>query len=166
MLTVLQAIATGLTVVALSCSLAHVLELPGKLRLPRDAYVTVQSIYYPGFTLAGLSEPLGILVLGLLCLLMPQDDPAFWWTLAAAALLVLVHGLYWLLTHPVNRFWVEGQDLGRLGRGFFGKATATGTEYTAEEVWLQRRNRWELSHVLRAIGTAGALALLLVSLTV
>jgi hypothetical protein len=162
MLTVLQAIATGLTVVVLSCSLAHVLELPGKLRLPREAYVMVQSIYYPGFTLAGLSEPLAILVMGLLCLLMPRDDPAFWWTLAAAALLVLVHGLYWLMTHRVNRFWIEGQDLGAAGRGFFGKAIATEPECTADEVWLRRRNRWELSHVVRAMGAAGAFALLLV----
>jgi hypothetical protein len=166
MLTILQTTAMCLTVIALSCSLAHALELPGKLRLSRDAYVTVQSIYYPGFTLAGLSEPLGILVLGLLCLLMPQDDPAFRWTLAAAALLVLVHGLYWLLTHPVNRFWLEGQDLGAAGRGFFSEATGTETATTAEDVWLQRRNRWEISHVLRAIGTAGAFVLLLVSLMV
>jgi hypothetical protein len=31
-------------------------ELPGKVRLPKEAYVTVQQIYYPGFTIAGVGE--------------------------------------------------------------------------------------------------------------
>ena len=34
-------------------SLAHVLELPGKLRLDEATYKAVQAIYYPGFTIAG-----------------------------------------------------------------------------------------------------------------
>ena len=41
-----------LVAIAMALSLAHVLELPGKLRLDRDTYLKVQTIYYPGFTLA------------------------------------------------------------------------------------------------------------------
>lgn len=29
-------------------ALAHAMEYPGKMRLSRDAYLTVQPIYYPG----------------------------------------------------------------------------------------------------------------------
>jgi hypothetical protein len=31
-------------------------ELPGKVCLPKEAYVIVQQIYYPGFTIAGFGE--------------------------------------------------------------------------------------------------------------
>ena len=41
-----------LVAIAMALSLAHVPELPGKLRLDRDTYLKVQTIYYPGFTLA------------------------------------------------------------------------------------------------------------------
>ena len=40
--------------VGMALSLAHALELPGKLRLGREAYLAMQPIYYPGFTYGGL----------------------------------------------------------------------------------------------------------------
>jgi hypothetical protein len=40
-------------------SLAHVAELPGKLRLDEATYKAVQPIYYPGFTLVGLVGEFG-----------------------------------------------------------------------------------------------------------
>ena len=49
----LQVAALALVAVALTGTLAHALELPGKLRLGREDYLTVQGIYYPGFTRAG-----------------------------------------------------------------------------------------------------------------
>ena len=39
--------------IAMATALAHALELPGKLRLSKDEYLTVQKIYYPGFTIGG-----------------------------------------------------------------------------------------------------------------
>ncbi len=53
MLTVLQLIALFLVAITMTCSLGHALELPGKLRLPKETYLAVQPIYYPGFTLVG-----------------------------------------------------------------------------------------------------------------
>ena len=38
---------------------AHVFEFPGKMRLAKSDYFSVQRIYYPGFTFAGVSEPVG-----------------------------------------------------------------------------------------------------------
>src|SRR5690554_5131958 len=50
--------------IAMAFSLAHALELPGKMRLGREAYLTVQPIYYPGFTFGGfIGEACGMLLL-------------------------------------------------------------------------------------------------------
>jgi hypothetical protein len=35
---------------AMAMGLAQALELPGKPRLPKETYLAVQPIYYPGFT--------------------------------------------------------------------------------------------------------------------
>lgn len=42
---------------AMALAVAHALEMPGKMRLSREDYFTVQRIYYPGFTIGGISEP-------------------------------------------------------------------------------------------------------------
>jgi hypothetical protein len=33
--------------------------------------------------------------------------------------LIGMQAVYWLFTHPVNTFWVEGQSLDRFSSGFF-----------------------------------------------
>jgi hypothetical protein len=60
MFLILQVVTVFLVAIALSLSLAHALELPGKMRLDRDTYLAVQGIYYPGFTYGGLGEGLGM----------------------------------------------------------------------------------------------------------
>src|SRR5262245_13404198 len=67
---VLQVLAVLLVAVATCLALAHALELPGKLRLSKDTYLAIQPIYYPGFTIGGASEPLGMIVL--LLLMIPR----------------------------------------------------------------------------------------------
>ncbi|TIX44521.1 MAG: DUF1772 domain-containing protein, partial [Mesorhizobium sp.] len=44
-----------LVAVSMALSLAHALELPGKLRLKEATYRSVQAIYYPGFTIGGFA---------------------------------------------------------------------------------------------------------------
>jgi hypothetical protein len=48
--TFLQVLCVVLVAVGMGLSLAHALEFPGKLRLPKDENMIVQSIYYPGRT--------------------------------------------------------------------------------------------------------------------
>lgn len=50
---VLQVLAVILVAVAMALSLAHALELPGKMRLDSETYYAMQPIYYPGFTIGG-----------------------------------------------------------------------------------------------------------------
>jgi hypothetical protein len=65
MLPALQVVTTVIVALAMVPAVAHALELPGKKRLSRDAYLTAQPIYYPGFTFVGGSAEL----LGMLCTL-------------------------------------------------------------------------------------------------
>ena len=127
-------------------SLAHVAELPGKLRLDETTYRAVQAIYYPGFTLVGfVGEFGGMLALGVLLYLTPSGTSRFWWTAAALALLLAGHVTYWLMTHPVNNFWVKNVAMPAPGSTFFSIFTGS-----AEGGWTELRNRWELSHAIIA----------------
>lgn len=134
-----------LVAIAMALSLAHALELPGKLRLPKETYLAVQTIYYPGFTWGGFAEVGGLVALAVLLFLLPFAGLKFWWTAAALALLAGSHLTYWLVTHPVNGFWLRDVELSGLGGMFF--PTFTGP---AEADWTRLRDIWEYSHVARA----------------
>lgn len=130
-------------------ALAHALELPGKLRLTKDAYFAVQPIYYPGFTIAGISEPVAIISTIILVALTAWGSADFWLTLVALLGLIGMHAVYWLFTHPVNNFWLQGEKLSGLGSGFFslGSASKRGRQCETRPVdWTDLRDRWEYSH--------------------
>jgi hypothetical protein len=148
MVAVLQIVGLILIVLALVPALAHALELPGKLRLDKDAYFVVQPIYYPGFTIAGISEPVAVIATVILLALTPRGSAEFWLTLAALLGLIAMHAVYWLVTHPVNNFWLQGQQLGGLGSGFFSVGSASKERRPSD--WTALRDRWEYSHVARA----------------
>ena len=141
-----------LVAVGMALSLAHALELPGKRRLEKDVYVAVQSIYYPGFTVGGLFGEFGAMVATLVLLLLtPRGSAEFWLRLAALVALLIMHGLYWALTHPVNRFWLQDQELGSAGATFFGVGRGEDRGQARTQDWTVLRDRWEDSHVARAV---------------
>jgi hypothetical protein len=156
-----------IVVLATIPSLAHALELPGKLRLDRETYFAVQRIYYPGFTIAGFAKPAGILAAFVLLLLTPAGTAAFWLALVALLSLVAMHLVYWVVTHPINRHWLKGEKLDRAGGGFFAadpmrvRERETGT---TEQDWRVLRDRWEYSHVIRAAIASLSLLALVVAL--
>jgi hypothetical protein len=51
-----QVVTVFLVPVTMSLALAHALELPGKMRLNKETYIAVQTIYYPGFTYGGFGD--------------------------------------------------------------------------------------------------------------
>jgi hypothetical protein len=106
MFTVLQVATVFLVAIARALALAHALELPGKLRLDKKAYYAVQSIYYPGFTVGGIGEAAGTIAAIILLFLTPRASVDFWLTAVAAIGLIGMQGVYWIVTHPINRFWV------------------------------------------------------------
>ena len=91
-----------LAAVTMALSLAHALELPGKLRLGKEQYLAVQPIYYPGFTIGGIAEP--AVILAALALLIMSG---------ALAALITVQVIFWTKTQPVNSFWLEETELSR-----------------------------------------------------
>jgi hypothetical protein len=164
---ILQILAVIFVAVALTTSLAHALEYPGKLRLTKEQYLAVQPTYYPGFTFAGGSEPLSIITLLVLTFMTSAAIP-FWLTLGALVALVASHAVYWLFTHPVNNFWLEGFELKGAGKAFFGAdplrraAGSTG----AKPDWTVLRDRWETSHIIRAVLTAVGFVMLVTAVAI
>ena len=165
MLQVLQILTVSLVAVAMALALAHALELPGKLRLAKEQYLAVQPIYYPGFTVGGAAEPLGLLMTLVLLFWMPRGGVAFWLTVGAVVSLVAMHATYWLLTHPVNNFWLKDVDLKGAGAGFFSFDPFKRTSDPARADWTLYRDRWEYSHVVRAVFGLVSLILLVAAVT-
>lgn len=127
----LRLLALVLTAVVLIPSGAHLLELPTKIALDRDAYFTVQGIY-TGWALFGIPIVATVLVNGALALAERRRNPdAARWA-GASALLVLASLLVFLL-------WVlpANQD------------TANWTRQP--EGWQALRNQWEWGHAVSAL---------------
>jgi Domain of unknown function (DUF1772) len=163
MLITLQVLTIIVVAIAFALSLAHALELPGKMRLDKETYYAVQPIYYPGFTIGGVSEPVGILLTIVWLFMRPFGSTTFWLTLVALLCLLAQQAVYWFVTHPVNQFWVEGQHINRLGAGFF--SFGTQAPRAARPDWRQLRDRWEYSHVARAGLTLVSITALVIALS-
>jgi hypothetical protein len=160
MVQTLQIVALLLVATAWAFALAHAAEMPGKMRLDRERYFAVQTIYYPGFTIGGASEPLAAIALAALLARTPSGAGAFWLTAIALITCVAVHAVFWLVTQPVNRIWARDLKLGTAGARFF----ATGA-MADEGDWKALRDRWEHSHLVRAVLMTGALVALAIAIS-
>ena len=150
-----QIMTVMLAAVTMALSLAHALELPGKLRLNKEQYLAVQAIYYPGFTLGGIAEFASVVAAVTLLILPPRNSPQFWLISAALAALVAVQVIFWTMTQPVNKYWLQNTELSRVATRFF----QTSSTVPAGD-WTVVRDRWERSHVLRAVASVLAVLLL------
>jgi hypothetical protein len=137
--------------VALSAalSLAHALELPGKMRLDEQTYRAVQGIYYPGFTIGGFGDVLGVIAAAALVLMTPTGNADFWLASIAFVGMLATNLIYWLGVHPVNKHWVKGQPMGASGAAFFGVGRAPAAGPAPH--WTALRDRWEYAHVARSV---------------
>jgi len=167
MFLVLQVLTVSLVSVALALALAHALELPGKMRLDKQTYLAIQPIYYPGFTIGGgIGEGGGMAATLILLLATPSESPSFTWTMMALVALVTMHAAYWILTHPLNKFWMKEHDLAGFSGGFirFDPVKRDGPAAPGEHDWKRIRDKWEYSHVVRAV--LGGLSLILLVIAV
>ncbi|MEK1886350.1 MAG: DUF1772 domain-containing protein [Phyllobacterium sp.] len=135
-----------LCAIVVSTTLAHALEYPGKMRLDKTSYLATQTVYYPGFTMAGIAEPMAILGFALQTFLVDDHKGVFWLSLAALCCLAIVHAIFWMVTQPVNNFWLKTEQLEGLGKPFLGPSKAV-----EERNWRSLRDRWEASHIVRAV---------------
>src|SRR5437879_814519 len=126
MLQTVEIVSILLVALAMAPALAHLLEFPGKSRLTKDAYLTVQPIYYPGFTIAGgIGEAGGLISILASLILTPHSATAFWLRLAALAAMLGMQIVFWLFTQPVNKFWLQITTLGGFGEAFFNVGSGT-----------------------------------------
>jgi hypothetical protein len=160
MIAALQFLCAMSSAVAMSLALAHALELPGKLRLGREEYLAIQTIYYPGFTIGGAAEPLTIIALGALLFMLPAGSRIGWLIGAALIAAVATQILFWTIVQPVNRVWLKSIPLDPAGKRFFG--TNAAIRETTD--WTRLRNRWELGHLARAVTATAAFVLTLVAI--
>ena len=114
---------------ALAPALAHLLELPNKIHLSRENYLTVQQIYrgwaYLGFVV------FGALVSTLVLTIMGRHEPrSFVPALIAFLCIVGTQVLFWTFTDPANQ--------------------ATQNWTTLPDDWISLRNQWEYSHAANA----------------
>jgi hypothetical protein len=139
---VLYFLAIMLTAIALGAGLAHLFELPNKIGLDAQDYLTVQR-NYDNWWIVGLVVPLAFLAVLALTIALRGTGAPF--VLALIALVVLVAELatFWGFTAPVNR------------------ATENWTTLPAN--WESLRARWEYSHAVRAILYVLALGALVMS---
>jgi hypothetical protein len=160
MFSALQIFTVMMVALSASLSLAHALELPGKMRLDEPTYRAVQRIYYPGFTIGGFGDILGLVTTVALVLLTPTGSPAFWLTVIAFLGMLGTNIVYWVAVHPVNKHWMQGQPVGAPAATFFG----AGGERTNAGDWTALRDRWEYAHVARAALASASLLALVISL--
>lgn len=124
----------------LAPSAAHLLELPNKIGLPADAYLTVQQIYR-GWAFLGIVIFAALLTTAAHVIVLRLRNQR--WLLAAAGLACLVagHAIFWAFTFPANQ------------------ATANWTTLPAN--WTELRAKWEYSHAAGALLNFSAFVALL-----
>lgn len=154
----LKCLTVVLAAVTMGLSLAHALEFPGKLRLSKEQYLIVQSIYYPGFTLGGIAEFAVIVATLVLLALTPPDTRQFWLIAGALLALVAVQAIFWLMTQPLNKYWLRETKISQPAKRFFELGQGG-----MPQNWLVARDEWERSHILRAIAAMFGLILLTVA---
>ena len=164
MLLVLQVVTVFLVAVAMSMAVAHALEYPGKRRLDEQTYLAVQTIYYPGFSVGGIGEVMAVVATFILMLVMRQRGDAFWLVLTAFVAVVVMHAVFWLVTQPVNKFWLQNQKMGSMGAKFFNTQSIQQTPVTRVPDWRVFRNRWEYSHIFRAALSVIALLAIVIAI--
>ena len=138
----IQFIAILLTAFALVPGGAHLLELPNKLHIDQQSYITVQQIYR-GWALLGITLILAILSNIVLAIASRGQQGPTLWAIVAALLFAVTLVVFFLWVFPVNQ--------------------ATSNWSIAPENWQALRWQWEYSHAANAILALLALCAVILS---
>jgi hypothetical protein len=144
---VLWMIALLLSAVATGVAFSHVLEVPGKRRLPAEVAVAVQQQLYVGYRTPAAIMELGALLSTLAVVPLAWDDgAACGLTLAALAALLGALLVFVFVTDRANR-----------------RILAWRVEDLPPD-WARVRARWEVSHGVRSMLFLAAVGLLAAAL--
>jgi hypothetical protein len=130
------------TALAMGAALAHALELPNKIGLPREAYFVVQGIYRGWDRLAVLLL-VEIAAMVLVAVRYRRIRRVFWPVIAALAAVVAAQAVFWVWTFPAN--------------------VATDNWTKIPDDWETLRVQWEYSHLAGAGFQTLAMAMLIVA---
>ena len=135
-----------LMALAMTAAVAHVMELPPKMKFEPRLYVMLHRTLFPNFgRVAGTAEFLALVAVIGLAWRMHGEGSTFALTLVSTILMVAAHGVFWVLVQPAN-------------------TTMAGWSLDAIPAdWTRWRNRWEYSHAIRAVLQIGALGALVLS---
>lgn len=78
-------------------TLAHLLELPHKIRFSAADYLIVQQIYRDWFLL-GIVEIIALFSTGALCVRIKRESGAFIFSLMAFVCLIVIQLIFWFFT--------------------------------------------------------------------
>ena len=134
-----------LVAIAMAAGFAHVFELPHKIGMTAEEYLTVQQIYR-GWSLLGIAIIGALVTLTIVAVRLRHHREPFVLTLAAAGCMALSLVVFFVFTFPVNQ------------------ATQNWTMLPAD--WQELRRRWEYSHAINAGLYFIALVLVTMSLLV
>lgn len=123
--------------------LAHLLELPGKIKLSREEYRTVQQIYR-GWALLGIAVVGALIATTALAFLEDGSGPAVYVSFVAPICVALSLVVFFSVTFPVNRI--------------------THNWSVLPAGWETLRRRWEFSHAASAALYLVALIALAISM--
>ncbi len=130
------------TALAMGAALAHLLELPNKIGLERDAYLVVQQIYR-GWNLLALLLVVELVSMIVLAWQSRRQGPLFSYVVAAIVCLLAAQAVFWTFTYPAN------------------VATSSWTVLPAD--WESLRRQWEYSHAVGAVLQTVAMAALVLA---
>jgi hypothetical protein len=136
-------VALMLTAIALGPALAHLLELPNKIVLPRNQYFIVQNIYR-GWALLGIVVVSALGATLALPFAVRHHRVALRWAILAFLCMVGTQAIFWTWTYPAN------------------VATVNWTE--VPDNWQALRDQWEFAHAFAAMINLVAMGALVLSL--
>jgi hypothetical protein len=139
---ILYSLAFLFAALSLGPALAHLLELPNKIGLPRDAYFTVQAIYR-GWAFLGVVIFGALLSTLALSIALRRERRPMIFAAAALICIVLAQTAFWTYTYPVN------------------VATQNWTQIPPN--WEELRRQWEYSHAVGATLTLASMMALVTS---
>jgi hypothetical protein len=117
------------TALALGGALAHALELPNKIALPREEYFIVQKAYR-GWNRLALLLIVQLISMIALAFMSRYEPYVLWPTIAAIICLLSAQVLFWTYTYPAN--------------------VTTENWTTMPANWDVLRRQWEYSHAAGA----------------
>ena len=123
-------------------TLAHLLELPNKIKLSGGDYLTVQQIYR-GWALLGFVVTAALLSTLVLMIMVRNRPKEFTPTIVAFLCIVGTQIAFWMFTFPVNQ--------------------ETNNWTVLPENWVALRAQWEYSHAASAVLNLSALISLIYS---